>query len=73
MSDSEKPKHTLTEVEAAEYLNVSRSVLRQGRMDGPRQGRMPVPPHVQLGRKILYRKIDLDAYLEQHLVVQGAA
>ncbi len=57
-------KRALTEAEAADYLGVSRSTLRVGRMHGPRQGHMPIPPFVRLGRSIRYLKDDLDRWLE---------
>lgn len=53
-----------SEAEAAHYLGVSRISLRQGRMEGRRENRMPPPPFVRLGRKILYLKDDLDHWLE---------
>ncbi len=59
-------KRGLTEVEAAIYLGVSRSTLRHGRCEGRRDGRMPPPPFVRLGRKIVYLKDDLDAWLAQN-------
>jgi len=32
------------------------------------------PPYVKLGGRVLYRKVDVDAWLEQHLVQpRGAA
>ena len=57
---------TMTTKEAAVYLGVSQSSLTQGRMGGVRANRMPVPPFVKLGRKVIYLKEDLDAWLEQH-------
>lgn len=56
----------LNEVEASVYLGVSRSSLRQGRMDGERQNRMPSPPFVKAGRRVIYLRDDLDAWLERH-------
>ena len=56
-------KRGLTEQEASVYLGISRSTLRHGRSDGARENRMPPPPFVQLGRKIVYLKDDLDAWL----------
>ncbi len=54
----------LSEEEAAHYLGISRASLRQGRMEGRRANRLPPPPFVKLGRKILYLKDDLDQWLE---------
>ena len=56
----------LSESEAAEYIGMSRSFLRQARMDGKRKNRTPGPPYTKIGRKILYLKDDLDTWLEQH-------
>lgn len=56
----------LSEAEAAEYIGMSRSFLRQARMDGKRKNRTPGPPYTKIGRKILYLKDDLDTWLEQH-------
>jgi len=56
----------LSEAEAAEYIGMSRSFLRQARMDGRRPNRTPGPPFTKIGRKILYLKDDLDAWLEAH-------
>lgn len=61
-------KRCLSEAEAAVYLNVSRSALRQGRMDGPRENRMPPPPFVKVGRKIAYLIEDLDGWLKANRV-----
>ncbi len=66
-------KRALSEIEAAEYTGLSRSTLRQGRMDGQREGRIPCPPHVKVGRKVLYLIEDLDGWLESHRVTMGAA
>jgi predicted DNA-binding transcriptional regulator AlpA len=58
-------KRGLTESEAAVYLGLSRSTLRQARMSGSR-ARIPPPPFVRLGRTIRYLKDDLDRWLDQH-------
>ena len=54
--------------QAAEYLGVSSISLRQGRCDGPRQGRMLPPPYCKIGRKIVYLRDDLDRWLESHRI-----
>lgn len=56
----------MTEEQAAVYLGVSTSTLRHSRCEGLREGRMPPPPFVRLGRKIVYLRDDLDAWLAQH-------
>ncbi len=62
---------TLNEREAAQYLNVSQSFLRQDRMNGVRENRTPGPPFVRIGRKILYLREDLDGWLDKHRVERG--
>lgn len=59
-------KRGFNEVEAAAYIGVSRSSLRHGRMAGPRNCRIPPPPFIRVGRKILYLRDDLDSWLESH-------
>lgn len=63
---NEKPQGALTEPEAADYLRVSRSFLRQSRMNGNRIGHAPGPKYVRAGRMIRYPVKFLDAWLEQH-------
>ncbi len=54
------------EEEAAAYIGMSRSFLRQARMNGDRVGRTPGPPWIRIGsRAIRYLKEDLDGWLEQ--------
>ena len=57
--------HALTEQQAAYYLSMSRSFLRQGRMNGDRENRTPTPPYYKIGRSVRYLKADLDTWLEQ--------
>jgi len=64
MSPQEYP-HALTEQEAAHYLSMSRSFLRQGRMNGDRENRTPPPPYYKIGRSVRYKISDLDTWLEQ--------
>ncbi|NVO06473.1 MAG: helix-turn-helix domain-containing protein [Rhodoferax sp.] len=52
-----------SEAEASIYLGISRSTLRHGRCDGKRANRMPPPPFVRAGRRIIYLRSDLDAWL----------
>ena len=64
---SRPPKHRLlTEKQAAPYIGMSRSFLRQSRMNGKRQNRTPGPPFLKIGRKVLYLADDLDAWLLEH-------
>lgn len=71
MSNNAAPiteRGALTEIEAADYLRVSRSFLRQSRMNGNRIGHAPGPKYIRAGRMIRYAVRDLDAWLEQHAV-----
>jgi len=58
----------MSENAAAEYIGVAAISLRQGRCEGRRENRMPPPPYIKLGRKILYLKDDLDRWLEMYRV-----
>jgi hypothetical protein len=58
-------KRGLSEAETAQYLGVSRSTLRQARI-GYLKGRLPTPPFVKVGRKVIYLLDDLDRWLESH-------
>ena len=55
----------LTEQQAAEYIGMSRSFLRQDRMNGRREGRTPGPVFLKIGRSVRYLKEDLDKWLEK--------
>lgn len=58
----------LTEAQASTYIAMSRSFLRKARMDGHRHSHTPAPPYCRIGRKILYLRADLDAWLRRHRV-----
>ncbi len=64
-SGSSRPR-LLTEKQAAPYIGMSRSFLRQSRMNGRRQNRTAGPPFLKIGRKVLYLAEDLDAWLLEH-------
>ncbi|AEP29102.1 hypothetical protein [Brumicola nitratireducens] len=70
-------KRAFSEQEASEYISMSRSFLRQSRMDGQRTNRTSAPPFIKIGRSIRYMKDDLDSWLDsfqrlQHLgQIQG--
>jgi predicted DNA-binding transcriptional regulator AlpA len=71
MSYSTQPR-ALSEIETAEYIGMSRSFLRQSRMEGNRENRTPAPPFIKIGRAVRYIKDDLDNWLNsfnrmQHL------
>ncbi len=64
-------KRGYREKEAAEYIGMSSSFLRQGRMNGHRETRTPGPRWIKVGRTILYLKEDLDAWLDEHRASGG--
>lgn len=57
-------KRLMTEQETSEYICMSRSFLRQSRMEGHRENRTPAPPFIKIGRSIRYMREDLDAWLD---------
>ncbi len=65
LSGSTRPR-LLTEKQAAPYIGMSCSFLRQSRMNGMRQNRNPGPPFLKIGRKVLYLADDLEAWLLEH-------
>ena len=60
-------KRSLTEKQAADYIGMSRSFLRQARMNGGgRDGHTPGPAYIRVGqRAIRYLREDLDAWIDQ--------
>ncbi|WOH39406.1 DNA-binding protein [Thalassotalea fonticola] len=60
-------KRAMTEQETAEYINMSRSFLRQSRMEGNRENRTPAPPFIKIGRAVRYLKEDLDIWLNSFI------
>lgn len=57
-------KRVFTEIETADYIGMSRSFLRQSRMEGHRDNRTPAPPFIKIGRSVRYLKDDLDSWLD---------
>lgn len=47
---------------AAPYIKHAESTMNRWRVEGSG------PPFIKLGRKVFYRKADLDAWLERHVV-----
>ncbi len=61
------------EKEAAAYTGMSRSFLRQARMNGHLKNRTPGPRYIRIGRSIRYLVDDLDDWLEKFRVDQGGS
>ncbi|TDF35518.1 DNA-binding protein [Alteromonadaceae bacterium M269] len=57
-------KRALSEIEASQYISMSRSFLRQARMEGNRVNRTPAPPFIKIGRSVRYLREDLDNWLD---------
>lgn len=57
-------KRAFSEIEASEYIGMSRSFLRQSRMEGNRENRTPAPRFIKVGRSVRYLKEDLDNWLD---------
>ena len=53
----------LDEKQAARYLGVSLSYLRKSRSEGAPGDRTPAPPFVRVGGRCLYRRSDLDMWV----------
>ncbi len=63
---------TLTERQAAHYIGMSQSFLRQDRMNGIRENRTPGPKFLKIGRSVRYLREDLDAWLFQHRISRAS-
>jgi len=61
-------KNIFNEKEAANYIGVSVSYLQHDRCDGFVDGRTPGPDYLKIGKRVRYRKDDLDRWLESHKV-----
>ncbi len=59
-------KKVLTEMEAANYICMSRSFLAQDRMNGQYKNRTAGPKYMKIGRAIRYLLDDLDSWLMLH-------
>ena len=57
--------NAVSDKDAAIYICMSRSFLRQGRMKCDRENRTPTPPYLKIGRSVRYLKADLDIWLEK--------
>jgi predicted DNA-binding transcriptional regulator AlpA len=61
-------KRSLNEKEAAEYIGMSLSFLRQDRVNGFRETRTRGPEFSRIGRTVRYMKEELDAWLDKHKI-----
>jgi len=61
-------KRSMTEKEAAEYISMSVSFLRQDRMNGIREKRTPGPEFSKFGRSVRYMKDELDKWLDAYKI-----
>ena len=59
----DEPLPVLNEADAARYIGVSLSFLRQARYRRLISNQQLPPPIIRVGRRILYRRCDLDAWL----------
>ncbi len=69
MNNQIQPK-ALTEIEASQYIGMSRSFLAQARMDGNRDSRTPAPPFIKIGRSVRYLREDLDRWLDAFMKLE---
>ena len=60
--ENDVDRRTLTDAEAARYIGLSQSWLRQSRM----AGNPDAPPFLKIGRSVRYLRGDLDIWLEGH-------
>lgn len=60
----------LTEIEASQYIGMSRSFLAQSRMDGNRDKRTPAPRFIKIGRSVRYLREDLDRWLDNFMKLE---
>lgn len=67
MQDTQQTKRAYTEQETSAYIGMSRSFLRQARMEGLRKNRTDAPPFIKIGRAVRYLKEDLDRWLDNHI------
>jgi predicted DNA-binding transcriptional regulator AlpA len=61
-------KKLLSEIETSEYIGMSRSFLRQARMEGNRDNRKPAPPFIKIGRSVRYSIDELDRWIDSFFI-----
>lgn len=67
LNSNSSTARVFTEQQTSSYIGMSRSYLRQARMDGNRDNRTPAPPFIKIGRSVRYLREDLDAWLDQFM------
>ena len=72
-SKGEFVKRAYTEAEAAAYIGMSRSFLRQDRMNGTRERHAEGPSWIRIGRAIRYLKEDLDCWLDSFRISESTS
>jgi hypothetical protein len=65
-------RKVMAEAEAATYIRMRRSFLRQSRMDGVRTRHTPGLKFLKIGRSVRYLISDLDQWLEQFRLADRA-
>jgi len=63
-------KRLYSEKETAHYLSVSRSYLRQDRMNGKFKHRSPGSAYCRFGTMIRYDKAELDRWIESNFIAR---
>lgn len=66
-------KHALNDQEAATYIGMSVSFLRQSRLNGDRRTYTRGPSYIRIGRAVRYLVPDLDKWLEMNRVVKESS
>ncbi len=69
--NQENQLRVLNEKEAAQYIGMSVSYLQKDRMNGELPGRTLGPRYAKLGKRVVYLREDLDAWLQAHVVNRG--
>ena len=66
--NQQNQSRVLNEKAAAQYIGMSVSYLQKDRMNGELPGRTPGPRYAKLGKRIVYLREDLDAWLQAHII-----
>lgn len=66
--NNENQSRAFNEKAAAQYIGMSVSFLQKDRMNGALEGRTPGPRYAKLGKRVVYLREELDAWLQAHIV-----